>query len=73
MFTCKDCPDRHIGCHAECEKYQRERAEHEQIKAKRNAERDIAQYEIDKFEKANAKALRKRHRLGNSNSAKWGR
>lgn len=19
--SCKDCPDRHIGCHGECEKY----------------------------------------------------
>lgn len=20
--TCKDCPDRHVACHCECEKYQ---------------------------------------------------
>ena len=21
QFQCKDCTDRHVGCHAECEKY----------------------------------------------------
>lgn len=21
IAPCKDCPDRHIGCHSECEKY----------------------------------------------------
>lgn len=24
MMPCKDCPDRHLGCHSECEKYQEE-------------------------------------------------
>lgn len=29
MFTCKDCSTRKIGCHSTCEKYQREKTEHD--------------------------------------------
>ena len=32
-FSCKDCPDRHPGCHAACEKYKAEKAAHEAIRA----------------------------------------
>lgn len=32
-FSCKGCPDRHPGCHAKCEKYNREKAAHEAEKA----------------------------------------
>lgn len=28
---CKDCSDRQIGCHSECEKYISWRAEHEKV------------------------------------------
>lgn len=37
---CKDCPDRHTGCHAECEKYQtfaKEREEERQARGLKNA------------------------------------
>ena len=34
MITCcKGCSDRHIGCHADCEKYIREKEESEAFKA----------------------------------------
>ena len=29
---CKDCPDRHIGCHSDCDKYINYRKELEQLK-----------------------------------------
>lgn len=36
--SCIDCLDRHVGCHAECEKYQKEKADYERVKAKRDRE-----------------------------------
>lgn len=32
-FTCKDCGNRHPGCHGQCEKYQKEKATYEERKA----------------------------------------
>ena len=40
-FTCKGCPDRTPGCHGTCEKYQKEKREHDALKAKWNAENAI--------------------------------
>lgn len=40
IFTCKDCGNRHPGCHSQCEKYKKEKATYEERKAadvKRNA------------------------------------
>lgn len=33
--SCKDCQERHIGCHSECEKYISERAEYDREKSER--------------------------------------
>lgn len=33
--TCKDCVDRHIGCHAECTKYAEEKMQREEARANR--------------------------------------
>lgn len=47
---CKDCPDRHIGCHAECDKYKAfEKAlfEEKSIRYKaNNAERRVENHEV---------------------------
>ena len=40
-FSCKGCPTRTPGCHDKCEKYQKEKAEHEAMKDKRNKENAI--------------------------------
>ena len=32
-FTCQGCGDRHPGCHGQCEKYQKEKAAYEELKA----------------------------------------
>lgn len=42
-FTCKDCPKRYPGCHGKCEKYQKEKADWEAIKA---AARPDKEYDI---------------------------
>lgn len=34
-FTCKGCPNRAPGCHDKCEKYLREKAEHDAMKQKK--------------------------------------
>jgi hypothetical protein len=30
-FTCYKCPDRSVGCHSKCEKYQAEKAEWQKL------------------------------------------
>ena len=44
-FTCKDCGDRYPSCHGKCEKYIREKAEHDERKAveyqRRKVQNDI--------------------------------
>lgn len=32
MFSCKNCNERHVGCHSTCEKYIAEKAENERIR-----------------------------------------
>ena len=48
---CYGCPDRYAGCHAKCEKYQREREEHERQKEleKRQKAREMDYY--DRFKR----------------------
>lgn len=47
-FTCKDCPDREVGCHSRCEKYLREKKENEIRKARKNGSRDYTNYVHDR-------------------------
>lgn len=44
IAPCKDCPDRHIGCHGKCEKYQEYDAEQKKIREARfnDKSRDFA-------------------------------
>ena len=50
-FTCKNCPDRKVGCHSVCEKHIKEQAEHARIKAiadrNKSIERDHLGYVAD--------------------------
>ena len=48
---CYGCPDRHTGCHAKCEKYQREREEYERQKEleKRQKAREMDYYDRFKY------------------------
>ena len=49
---CKDCPDRHLGCHGTCEKYQKYKAKQAEINEaayKRNeAYNDLDSYREEK-------------------------
>ena len=38
---CKDCPDRHPGCHGHCERYKKERAEYDETMSAKRHEADI--------------------------------
>lgn len=44
IVTCRDCSNRHIGCHRECEKYLDARKEYEAMKAVRRREKEIYNY-----------------------------
>lgn len=33
---CKDCKDRYVGCHADCERYARQKAELRRVKEARD-------------------------------------
>lgn len=34
VTTCKDCPDRTVGCHGSCERYETQRKEFGELKSK---------------------------------------
>lgn len=52
---CKDCQDRHIGCHCECEKYKTFTEEYGQmtkdIRRKYEKEEDLNKYEIQRIKR----------------------
>lgn len=57
-FTCKDCTERVVGCHSNCEKYLNEKAEYDKIKAIEDREKIVRHYTggwIDKFKSNSAK------------------
>lgn len=41
ITCCKDCADRHPGCHGSCEKYIQQRAELDAVKAERRKQYEI--------------------------------
>ena len=47
MPVCKDCPDRHQGCHAECERYLAEHEENLKIYAEREKNVKVTSASID--------------------------
>lgn len=62
MKVCKDCERRYIGCHAECETYLAERAEHDKtaeiVKKNKTAECEVYSYKVE----AIIKRRRREHR-----------
>ena len=40
-YPCKDCYERHIGCHGSCERYQAEAAKNRDIAAKRDTKGEV--------------------------------
>lgn len=43
---CKDCVERQVGCHKDCERYRQLREYYDQIGEKRRKENDWLDYEI---------------------------
>ena len=64
MFTCKGCLDRKMGCHGSCEKYKKERAEHDKRLAQRESERSVINYQIETYNRISPGHIRKRRRQG---------
>ena len=65
IFTCKDCHDRKLACHASCEKYKSEKAEYE----KRRKERERANWEYNQYQSASVSrnmdiSAKRRHGMG---------
>lgn len=64
MFTCLNCPDRFVGCHGQCERYQaamkayKEKMEAANADRKRNWVR-IA-YEVNTFDRLKKRKREKR-------------
>ena len=63
-FSCRDCTERHINCHATCERYKAEKAVHE---AKHEAEyreklkqRDVNSYILGSIQKLKDRKRSKR-------------
>ena len=44
MKSCKDCADRHPGCHGHCERYLKEKAEHDELNRKRQLSLEYTAY-----------------------------
>lgn len=44
---CKDCTERHVGCHAECEKYRKAKEETEEAKEKQRLHKETEAYFAD--------------------------
>lgn len=60
---CKDCPDRHIGCHSDCERYLARKKVYDEWNNKvfneRSKSRAVDKYLIDRSIKVKAKYRRK--------------
>ena len=60
---CKDCPDRHIGCHLDCERYLAWRKVYDEWNSKvfneRSKSRAVDKYLIDRSIKVKAEYRRK--------------
>ena len=48
-IPCNNCPDRHLHCHSECEKYQKFVGENEKKKEFMRLENDFTNAKIDRL------------------------
>ena len=65
IFRCKDCNERHPGCHGHCEKYIEDKAAHEKRKAALSVENSLNAYvRYGSAKQMDAKAKQRKNRLG---------
>ena len=50
ITCCKDCQERHPGCHATCEKYIKQKAEHDERTAEYRKEHSVNSVDYQKFD-----------------------
>ena len=48
---CYNCPDRHIGCHAQCERYKAYTAEYQKQKRQQEGDREFRDYTRERCER----------------------
>lgn len=58
--SCLNCTDRTLGCHSTCERYLSEKAEHDRIIARMNADRDYRSYRVSEWGIYNERRIKKR-------------
>jgi hypothetical protein len=58
---CKDCPDRHLHCHSECERYKTFKQECDELREKRNKIKQ-AEYTIDRIRYAKAYKIKQKQK-----------
>ena len=59
IFTCKDCPDRYLGCHGNCRKYRRAQEENQKRKDYLNADKDFDEYKFNHLDRRERKSSKK--------------
>ena len=56
---CRDCEERHVGCHGTCERYQQAKEEHEtytkRIQRYKESESILYRHKVKSMQKENAK------------------
>lgn len=58
---CKNCEDRHVGCHAECEKYRKAKEETEAARGREKLSREADGYYAD-YAKETLRRMKNRRR-----------
>lgn len=58
-FSCKGCPDRTADCHATCEKYNKEKIEHEKLRKEIKDRNCIDIYKTERRFETRSKYIRK--------------
>lgn len=73
VFTCPpNCPDRKPACQDHCERYARDKAKHEEIKAAEQKYRDVGQYIVSARAKKFDARVKSRKGFAGYNWAKRG-
>ena len=62
MIPCKNCTDRHAGCHAECDKYQAWSKERREAKERDYDTRVCERYIVERDKRNKNKMLREKAR-----------
>lgn len=63
--ACKNCADRTLGCHSNCERYLEDKAKNEQLKAARERDLEIRRYKADvKMKNIEINHKKKKHHAG---------